>query len=1018
MSRAQKLRQNRKQEGDEIPDYETYDFSPLTEKDPVKACMLLKFGRKGHAHEAAVRLSEDKTYVEWEGRWFTRKKPEERRVYLEQAERVQAGQKTVPFERLKAFFGEAERNSFSIIYGNGRSLDLIAPTPEMYKIWYDGLQSCLKHIQDLHANMDMDRRFLKEKFDSASKKGDTVTRKEVQKLVASMNIPITTKAIYKIFKDVDRDKNGTLTFEEFTEFMNQLRRRPELEVIWDIMVTETSEEGMGRVQPLTVLGLKEGGEYDFKSPALPVSLDRMRQFWHSLQNEMVDKDRAIEMIIEVTPNVYYGNEPVLSYMGWVAMITQPENDAYDPARRKFNPASMHRPLSHYFIASSHNTYLTGDQLQSQSSVNRYIDDLCKNCRCVELDCWDGETEDQEPIIYHGHTLTSKIKFEDVVIAIKNYAFKTSPYPLILSIENHCSLAQQEKMAQMFIYEFGSLLLHPGEFPYEVIPGDPGQLPSPEQLRKKIIIKGKVIKKGDLEDEDSDSDDDDDDEGTSETSSAMGSSRGLSSQTSSGSIGASSKSFKTGNTTSSSRSLTNSEMEDETDDSRSEYSDDTQSEYSDDMRSESDFSESIGTGRSSTRRLGKSKKHSRRMRKQKSGSSSSFGRSESSYSSDSFSSIDSAGRKKKKEKKSGTHPALSAITFLGTCKHKTFKESIHDTPCNLMSSFSETKTLKYLERKKVLKEWQEHNTHHVSRIYPKGARVDSSNLDPTPAWAAGNHMVALNYQTPGEAMQLNDAKFRENGGCGYVLKPEYMLDQSLSPQKAYILHVHLISGQQLPKVSTKLMTEVLDPFVTVSVHGVPRDYKLYKSGTVKNNGFNPIWDQVFEFKIRYPDVAQLMFRVYDEDNTPKNAHEFIAYSSVPLSCLRTGLRSVALYDEKGNKKGDFAFASLVIRTEITEWEGAEEEIKKEEEEKESKHHKHDKEKLNTDESIRSFTSIQSVSVLDTSEKAIRSGSSSKSLNKPEYIDPKYVAIVKDKSSSSQSERGRSKSDVDVDVEEES
>ena len=67
------------------------------------------------------------------------------------------------------------------------------------------------------------------------------------------------------------------------------------------------------------------------------------------------------------------------------------------------------------------------------------------------------------------------------------------------------------------------------------------------------------------------------------------------------------------------------------------------------------------------------------------------------------------------------------------------------------------------------EWVDYNKRQVTRVYPGGHRVDSSNYDPVVHWCMGSQIVALNYQTPSPSMQLNDGKFEENGGCGYLLK---------------------------------------------------------------------------------------------------------------------------------------------------------------------------------------------------------------------------------------------------------
>jgi Ca2+-dependent lipid-binding protein len=163
------------------------------------------------------------------------------------------------------------------------------------------------------------------------------------------------------------------------------------------------------------------------------------------------------------------------------------------------------------------------------------------------------------------------------------------------------------------------------------------------------------------------------------------------------------------------------------------------------------------------------------------------------------------------------------------------------------------------------------------------------------------------------MHLNHGKFRENGECGYVLKPEYMFKAMASPSKAVVLKVHLISGQQLPKPGGARKGEVIDPYVSLAVYGSSLKEPVYQHSTVvENNGFNPAWDEIFEFDISDPDVAQLYMKVMDSD---LNQDDFIAYSSTPISSLLPGYRNFKLFDEKGNGDGDFSFAALFARITI-------------------------------------------------------------------------------------------------------
>uniref|UniRef100_A0A673BBS6 Phosphoinositide phospholipase C n=1 Tax=Sphaeramia orbicularis TaxID=375764 RepID=A0A673BBS6_9TELE len=173
------------------------------------------------------------------------------------------------------------------------------------------------------------------------------------------------------------------------------------------------------------------------------------------------------------------NDPEFTVSEFLSFLFSKENSVWDEKYSEINNLDMNNPLSHYWINSSHNTYLTGDQLRSESSTEAYVRCLRLGCRCVELDCWEGPGE---PIIYHGWTRTTKIKFEDVVKAINEHAFVTSEFPVILSIEEHCPIEQQRQMARIFSEVFGDKLLT------EPVEQNAEQLPSPTQLKGKIIIK--------------------------------------------------------------------------------------------------------------------------------------------------------------------------------------------------------------------------------------------------------------------------------------------------------------------------------------------------------------------------------------------------------------------------------------------------------------------------------------------------------------------------------------------------
>lgn len=258
------------------------------------------------------------------------------------------------------------------------------------------------------------------------------------------------------------------------------------------------------------------------------------------------------------------------------------------------------------------------------------------------------------------------------------------------------------------------------------------------------------------------------------------------------------------------------------------------------------------------------------------------------------------------------------------------------PISDMHSFSESKVLKVLnggDPASSVPLWRKYNRDHMTRTYPSGSRVDSSNYNPLLAWHLGSQLVAVNFQTDDSPMTINDGRFRENGGCGYIRKPSSVMSVDEDDTgKKMSLRIKILCGSCLPKPYGESVGEVIDPYVVVRVHDVENSVDPKRSSSssgqasnwlvtterktssVRDNGFYPQWTDAeeFDFSVAHAEVAMLEFIVMDRDQG--FVDDCMCKSAIPVSCLRQGLRSVQFYNQ-GSQHGPFGCARLLVDVDI-------------------------------------------------------------------------------------------------------
>lgn len=329
----------------------------------------------------------------------------------------------------------------------------IAQTDEDFQIFYQCICGIVKLRKDLMESMSLPdhERFaqihwhniVSHRKDDQLK--DTLTFEQVKSLCDKFHIYCSVTHLKSIFDKADINHNRLLNFSEFQHFVKLLKERHEITDIWNnISLNKTT-----------------------------INLLQFIQFMRTVQGENDISDYQIQQIF----NNYAENDSITQDSFTRFLNEQPY------LHDIIQSTDYSRPLNHYFIASSHNTYLLGKQYAETPSVEGYVQVLQQGCRCVEIDIWDGETG---PVVCHG-ILTTSIPLLNVIKIIKKYAFIVSPYPLILSLEIHCNKENQNLISQIFKETLGNMIYSKSN------KNNMKNLPSPNDLKHRFIIKVKKPK---------------------------------------------------------------------------------------------------------------------------------------------------------------------------------------------------------------------------------------------------------------------------------------------------------------------------------------------------------------------------------------------------------------------------------------------------------------------------------------------------------------------------------------------
>ncbi|KAH3903336.1 phosphatidylinositol phospholipase C SCDLUD_000962 [Saccharomycodes ludwigii] len=346
-------------------------------------------------------------------------------------------------------FNINERYWITIIYqvpkNKLKGLHVYTNSVENFTIFYDSLCYIVKTRHELMKQLSIpdNEEFAIAHWGCRKTNDGLITFDDLVSMCLKYNLFCSSSFLRKIFIQVDTTEEGCLNYEGFKQFVKILKTRREMKDLFHKLVNKPYmdfEEFINFVVNVQ------------KETWPNTSQDKLRGQFEKYSKKMLGVLTEKELL------KYLLDQPPL----------HPSKDNYN------------YPLNNYFISSSHNTYLRGNQFGATCTIEGYIEVLQRGCRCVEVDVWDGS--DNMPVVCHG-ILTDSLSLRSVLEVIRKYAFITTPYPLIVSFETHCKDTCQLVMAELITELLGDCLYVDKDKKSTM-----NILPSPNQLKNKILIK--------------------------------------------------------------------------------------------------------------------------------------------------------------------------------------------------------------------------------------------------------------------------------------------------------------------------------------------------------------------------------------------------------------------------------------------------------------------------------------------------------------------------------------------------